>query len=159
MRGGHACGRQVLRSVRRGALNVAIVLGLGFGDEGKGTIVDWLARQADGPVTVVRWNGGPQAAHHVVTPEGRVFCFAQLGAGSFVAGARTHLGRDMIVDPIALLREADAFGGDVLARVSIDPQALVVTPWHAVLNQIREVARGGATWFDQARGSRGAPGR
>ncbi len=124
---------------------VHVVLGMALGDEGKGTLVDWLARRADAAgerVVVVRWNGGPQAAHHVVTPEGRAFCFSQLGAGSFVAGARTHLGREMLVDPIALEREAAAFGPGVLARVSIDPRALVVTPWHATVNRIREVARG-----------------
>src|ERR1700733_813790 len=88
---------------------IRVVLGLGFGDEGKGTIVDWLASQAATPPLVVRWNGGPQAAHHVVTDDGRVHCFAQLGAGSFVAGARTHLCGDMAVDLYALWTEAEAF--------------------------------------------------
>jgi len=136
---------------------IEIVLGLGFGDEGKGSLVDWLARRAAervgaDAVTVVRWNGGPQAAHHVVTEAGRVFCFAQLGAGS-LAGARTHLGNGMVVDPIALFREAEAFdGGRVLARVSVDPRALVVTPWHATLNQMREVARGAGRHGSTGRG-------
>jgi len=134
-----------------------IVLGLGFGDEGKGSLVDWLAwravrRVGADAVTVVRWNGGPQAAHHVVTEAGRVFCFAQLGAGSF-AGARTHLASGMVVDPIALFREAAAFdGGQILDRVSVDPRALVVTPWHATLNQMREVARGAGRHGSTGRG-------
>ena len=138
-------------------MSIEVVLGLGFGDEGKGSIVDWLTRRAAAAVgahevTVVRWNGGPQAAHHVVTETGRVFCFAQLGAGSF-AGARTHLASGMVVDPIALLREAEAFdGGGVLQRVSVDPRALVVTPWHATLNQMREVARGDARHGSTGRG-------
>src|SRR5438552_2378106 len=48
---------------------IQVVLGLGFGDEGKGATVDWLARQAPTPPLVVRWNGGPQAMHHVVTDD------------------------------------------------------------------------------------------
>jgi adenylosuccinate synthase len=128
------------------AARVQVVLGLGFGDEGKGSIVDWLARQADSPPLVVRWNGGPQAQHHVVTDDGRSHCFAQLGAGSFVAGARTHLGPDMAVDPYALCAEAEALAArgipDPLTSVTIDPRAVLVTPWHAIVNQVREILRG-----------------
>lgn len=119
-----------------------VVLGLGFGDEGKGTIVDYLARRARSPPLVVRWNGGPQAAHHVVTEDGRTHCFAQLGSGSFVAGARTHLAREMAVDLYALHVEADLFGDDVLARLTIDPRCVLVTPWHAILGRVREAVRG-----------------
>lgn len=44
---------------------IYLVAGLGLGDEGKGTIVDWLTRQVPNS-TVVRYNGGPQAGHHSV---------------------------------------------------------------------------------------------
>jgi adenylosuccinate synthase len=129
----------IVGGVRAG---VQVVLGLGFGDEGKGTMVDWLARRAPSPPLVVRWNGGPQAAHHVVTDDGRTHCFAQLGSGSFVPGARTHLGREMAVDLYALHVEADLFGDGVLARTTIDPRCVLVTPWHAVLGRVREAVRG-----------------
>jgi adenylosuccinate synthase len=140
---------------------VRVVLGLGFGDEGKGTIVDWLARQCATPPLVIRWNGGPQAAHHVVLDDGRMHCFAQLGAASFVAGARTHLAGDMAVDVYALRAEATAFaavagGGasvdDVLARVTIDPRCAVVTPWHALVNLVREALRGAGRHGSTGRG-------
>ncbi len=53
-----------------------IIADLGYGDAGKGSIVDALARSQ--PVhTVVRYNGGAQAAHNVVTPDGRQHTFAQ----------------------------------------------------------------------------------
>lgn len=39
---------------------IEVVLGLGFGDEGKGSIVDWLARRAHAAPLIVRWNGGPR---------------------------------------------------------------------------------------------------
>ena len=59
-----------------------VVVGLGFGDEGKGAIVDHLA--AVHPVhTVVRYNGGAQAAHNVVLPDGRHHTFHQFGSGTF----------------------------------------------------------------------------
>ncbi len=127
-------------------VKVTAVLGLGFGDEGKGTLVDWLTRRCSAPPMIVRWNGGPQAAHHVVTDDGRLHCFAQLGSGSFVDGVRTHHGPGMIVDPYALHVEAAALARvgvpDVLSRLTIDPRALLVTPWHAIVNQVRELLRG-----------------
>ena len=135
---------------------IEVVLGLGFGDEGKGTLVDWLARRAPAPPLVVRWTGGPQAMHHVVTDDGRTHCFAQLGAASFVAGARTHLAPDMAVDPYALHGEAAALAtagvAGALATLTIDPRCVLVTPWHAIVNQVRELLRGGARHGTTGRG-------
>jgi len=136
-------------------VTLQVVLGLGFGDEGKGTIVDWLARRArrgSGPPLVVRWNGGPQAAHHVVTDDGRTHCFAQLGSASFVPGARTHLGPEMAVDLYALQVEAQVFGDDVLARTTIDPRCVLVTPWHAIVGRVREALRGAGRHGSTGRG-------
>lgn len=133
---------------------VQVVLGLGFGDEGKGTLVDWLARQASTPPLVIRWNGGPQAMHHVVDDDGRVHCCAQLGAAALVPGARTHLGPDMAVDPYALHGEAAALAAigvpAALTALSIDPRCVLVTPWHAIVNRVRELLRG-----DRRHGSTG----
>lgn len=123
-----------------------IVVGLGFGDEGKGTIVDYLARQVDGDCTVVRYNGGAQAAHNVVTPEGKHFTFAQFGSGT-LAGARTHLSACMIVNPMNMLNEARelAIGcrqWDAFDRLTVDPDALVTTRFHMAYNRIQEIMRG-----------------
>ena len=74
------------------------VVDLGFGDQGKGTTVDFLVRER-GARTVVRYNGGPQAAHNVVTDDGRHHTFAQLGAGSFVPGVVTVLADTMAIQP------------------------------------------------------------
>src|SRR5687768_9519877 len=84
-----------------------VVTGLGYGDEGKGATVDALVRRV-GIELVVRHGGGPQAAHHVVRDDGIVHCFAQFGSGTLVPGVRTHLGRDMLIEPLALGREAAA---------------------------------------------------
>nr|HEX4319138.1 adenylosuccinate synthetase [Kofleriaceae bacterium] len=134
---------------------VQLVLGLGFGDEGKGTIVDWLARRASSPPLVIRWNGGPQAAHHVVTEAGAVHCFAQLGAASFVPGARTHLAADMAVDLPALWTELAAFAraaGFDAPPPTIDPRCALVTPWHVALGLVREAMRGAARHGSTGRG-------
>ncbi|MGC4115612.1 MAG: adenylosuccinate synthetase [Myxococcales bacterium] len=122
-----------------------IVAGLGFGDEGKGTVTDFLVRQT-GARSVVRYNGGPQAGHNVVTPDGRWHCFAQLGAGSFVAGTRTILGPRMLVELETLAVEADVLEGKGVPRplsaVTIDPDCTVVTPMHKMLGQLAEESRG-----------------
>ena len=130
----------------------SIVVDLGYGDAGKGGIVDWLCRPesaaAGGPVhTVVRFNGGAQAAHNVVTAAGRHHTFAQFGSGTLSApGTRTFLSRFMLVDPLALVGEAEHLASlgvaDPLALVSIDRDALLTTPYHQAANRAREAARG-----------------
>ncbi|SER94071.1 adenylosuccinate synthetase [Lentzea albida] len=120
-----------------------IVVGLGFGDEGKGATVDALC--ADGSVSaVVRFNGGAQAAHNVVV-DGRHHTFSQFGSGT-LAGVPTWLSRFVLVEPIALAtesRELEAIGvADPLSLMSIDARALLTTPFHVAANRARERARG-----------------
>jgi len=121
-----------------------VVADLGFGDAGKGLVVDHLVRRT-GARLVVRHNGGAQAGHNVVTPDGRHHCFAQLGAGSFVPGVRTHLSRFFVLHPGALLVEAQRLGtvgvADVLTRVEVDARALVITPFHQAACRLRERSR------------------
>ena len=118
-----------------------LVAGLGFGDEGKGSIVDYLVRRENAR-TVVRFNGGAQAAHNVVTPEGAHHTFAQFGSGSF-AGAETVLSKFVMVNPPALLKEAAALKGKgVEPQVYVDKAALVTTPFHVAVNRIKESRRG-----------------
>ncbi|MCP2338635.1 adenylosuccinate synthetase [Actinomadura rupiterrae] len=134
-----------------------IVVDLGFGDAGKGTVVDGLcahaaraAREAGaGPVhTVVRFNGGAQAAHNVVAPGGRHHTFAQFGSGTFTPGVRTHLSRFMMVDPLSLAAEhahLRALGvRDAFDRLTVNWDAPLTTPYHRAANRARETARGAA---------------
>ncbi len=99
-------------------------------------MTDYLVRQLDARL-VVRFNGGAQAGHTVVAPDGRKHTFSQFGAGSLVPGVRTHLSRFMVVHPGGLLREAEILGRD-LSGISVSPEALVTTPFHVAANQIRE---------------------
>lgn len=123
-----------------------IIAGLGFGDEGKGSLTDALTRRYNAEL-VVRYNGGAQAGHNVVTPDGRHHCFAQFGAGTF-AGARTFLSRFMLVNPIFAQAEAkhlEAVGvSHPFDGMSVDTRALVTTPYHVAANRLRELARGEA---------------
>lgn len=120
-----------------------IVIGLGFGDEGKGTTIDWLARHHDAR-TVVRFNGGAQAGHNVVDLNGRHHTFSTFGAGTF-AGARTLISRFALVNPIAALSEARVLAQKgiypVLSWLMVEDEALVTTPFHVAMNRLRELVR------------------
>ncbi|MBK7398580.1 MAG: adenylosuccinate synthetase [Myxococcales bacterium] len=124
------------------------VVDLGFGDAGKGALTDALARRHDLEL-VVRFNGGAQAGHNVVTADGRHHTFAQVGAATFVSPAvRTLLSRFVVFHPTALLVEAQVLSTksvpDALDRVLVDERALVTTPYQQAACRIRERARGAA---------------
>lgn len=127
------------------ATRLVSLLGLGFGDCGKGLFTDYLCRRW-GAHTVVRFNGGAQAGHNVVLPDGRHHTFSQFGAGSFVPGTFTLLAYPVIVHPTALLVEADylrrAGAGDALRRIIIDARCRVTTPFHQAAGRMRELQRG-----------------
>lgn len=121
-----------------------IVVGLGFGDEGKGRVVDYLCKQSP-KKAVIRFSGGPQAAHNVITPDGRHHTFAQFGSGIF-HGVPTYLSHYMLVNPFNLMREYEALkekvDHDPLERLWISADAAVVTPYHRLANRLRETQRG-----------------
>ena len=127
--------------------NIILVAGLGFGDEGKGGVVDFLTRKHDAKL-VCRYNGGSQAAHNVITPDGRHHTFSQFGSGTFVEGCRTHLSRFMLVQPGSMLSEARHLGevgvSDAFDRVTVDSNAPVTTRFHMAVNRLRELSRSGA---------------
>ncbi len=128
------------------ATRYASVLGLGFGDCGKGLFVDAMARRWQAH-TIVRFNGGAQAGHNVVTAEAH-HTFSQFGAASFVPGVQTLLLDPVIVHPTALIVEAQVLAaagvGDALSRLQIDGQCRVTTPFHQAAGRLRELLRGSA---------------
>lgn len=121
-----------------------LTAGLLFGDESKGAFVDYLTSITRAH-TVVRYSGGPQAAHRVVTPEGQQHVFSQFGSGTFL-GAHTYLSRFMLVDPLRLITEAMHLRqqgvAEPLSMLAIDRRAVLVTPLHKLACQAREQARG-----------------
>jgi adenylosuccinate synthase len=122
-----------------------LVVDLAFGDCGKGTIVDFLTRTCAAH-TVIRFNGGPQAGHNVVTSDKRQHTFSQFGSGTFVPGVRTLLSRFMLIEPYALFNEAKHLYQmgvkDAWRRLLIDARCFVITPAQQAANRLREIARG-----------------
>ena len=123
---------------------VTITTDLSFGDAGKGTTTEWLAAQSESAV-VIRFNGGGQAEHNIVTPDGRQHTFSQFGSASFLPNVATHLSRDMWVNPInmgfeaAHLQELGVL--DIWDRTTVAEDARIVTPYHRAGNRLRELAR------------------
>lgn len=124
--------------------NNDIVIGLGFGDEGKGTIVDFLATQQT-PQYVVRFSGGSQAAHNVITENELHHTFSQFNSATF-RGVKTLLSQYMLVNPFNMALEANALapliGRDPFELAYISADALLITPLHVAVNRLREIARG-----------------
>lgn len=126
--------------------NIKVVIGANFGDEGKGLMVDYFCHQLhktpNEPVLNVRYNGGAQAGHTVVTPSGRRHMFSHFGAGSFNKDIVTYLSPHFIVNPILFRREWNS-----LSRVGITPTVLLdetcrmTFPFDMLINQIVEKYR------------------
>jgi adenylosuccinate synthase len=129
-----------------GMWTARIIADLGFGDSGKGLITDFLCRE-HGVNLVVKYTGGPQATHTVMLADGRHHRFSQFGSGTFLPNCRTHLTRHVLVEPFAMMNEADALTTvgvtDAMDRVSVDERCVLITPWHWLANKIRELMRGG----------------
>jgi adenylosuccinate synthase len=123
--------------------NACIIVDLGFGDAGKGGIVDYLAHTQD-VSTIIRYTGGPHAAHHIVRADGISHAFCQFGA-TFKPGVRSHLAGNVIVKPENLIYEGRALQSkgivEPFRQLSINPACRIVTSYHAMLCQMREVAR------------------
>lgn len=118
------------------------VIGAGFGDEGKGRMVDALVAETGGAAVVVRSNGGAQAGHTVCLDDGRRHVFHHLGAGA-LAGAATHLSRFFVHHPMLFAAEREALAGlGAEVAVTADPRSFVTTPWDMLINQVVETARG-----------------
>lgn len=132
-----------------------ILSGMAFGDESKGSSTDALCRNL--PVDlIVRYNGGCQCGHNVITPEGNHHCFSQFGSGMLANNkVKTHLSRYMLVEPFSMMKEAEALGkltDNVWERTTVDGSAVIVTSFHRHLNRLREQVRGASAHGSCGRG-------
>ena len=119
-----------------------VVIGAQFGDEGKGKISDGYAAALGADSLVARFNGGAQAGHTVVTPDGQRHVFSHVGSGAF-ADAATFLSRFFVSNPILFLREIEVLADQgIRPLVHVDPQSPVTTPYDMMINQIVERERG-----------------
>lgn len=120
---------------------VSVVIDANWGDAGKGLIADYLASKADKPL-VIRFNGGAQAGHTVVTPEGKRHVFSHFGSGT-LAHAPSHLDYKFIINPIMFMREYKALTDlGLKPNISADYLCHVTTPYDMMLNQAVENHRG-----------------
>jgi adenylosuccinate synthase len=110
-----------------------IILGMGYGDEGKGVFTDYLASKLESPV-VIRFNGGHQCGHTVRHSRGHMHVFSNFGAGSF-RQIPTFFSRFCTIDPMGILREYKALQSlGVKPVLFVDPLAMVTTPFDKLYN-------------------------
>lgn len=115
------------------------VIGASFGDEGKGLVTDFLCSQ--GAQVVVRFNGGAQAGHTVVTPEGQRHVFSHFGSGTFL-GVPTFLSQFFVCNPILFFQELKLLHKlNLQPRVFAHPECLVTTFADMLINQALENRR------------------
>ena len=127
------------------------VIGMQWGDEGKGKIVDLLAEDAD---IVVRFQGGSNAGHTVVV-EGKQFILHLLPSGILREDCISVLGNGVVIDPVQLSSEIDEIEGEgipVNGRLMVSNRAHVVMPYHKKLDAAMEKARGEASLGTTLRG-------
>lgn len=118
--------------------NAYIVVGLGFGDEGKGLATDFLCLQHPNSI-VIRHNGGHQAGHCVTTKDGRKHVFSHLGAGSF-RKIPTFWSRFCTFEPCSLVEEINKM--DYTPTIYIDYKCLVTTHYDIFFNRALETSMG-----------------
>lgn len=112
---------------------IKAVIGLGFGDEGKGMTTNYLCSLSENPI-VVRYSGGPQAGHTVVH-NGVRHVFSSFGAGT-LSGAPTHWTKRCPVDPVSFYNEycvLDEKG--IVPTIFIDNDCPIITPYDKRANQ------------------------
>src|SRR3989304_3300288 len=141
------CGRKERlkheSSSRRASPPATVVVGLQFGDEGKGKIIDFLAERAD---VVVRFQGGANAGHTVQVGE-ELYKFHLLPSGVLRKRTLNVIGNGVVVDPAQLLAELEdlARRGHDAPNLRISDRAHVVMPYHKILDGLEEKAKGGAS--------------
>lgn len=116
------------------------VIGGQWGDEGKGKVVDYLARDMH---IVARYSGGNNAGHTVMHEKGQ-FAFHLVPSGIFWPQVTCIIGNGVVVDPEVLLQEVDSLqkqGVDV-SRLQVSDRSHLIMPYHVLLDRLEEEARG-----------------
>ena len=117
-----------------------IVVGLQWGDEGKGKLIDILAEKSD---CIVRYQGGNNAGHTVVVA-GKSHIFHLIPSGILHKGKLCFIGNGVVIDPQALLKEIEDLDKekiDYKERLKISSQAHLIFPYHRILDGLRETRR------------------
>ncbi len=124
-------------------MKIDVILGLQWGDEGKGKIVDFLAEKYD---IVARFQGGPNAGH-TLKFEGKKFILHTIPSGIFREGLINVIGNGVVIDPITLEREINNLQAAEVSykdRLLIARKAHLILPTHRLLDAASEAAKGAA---------------
>jgi len=120
---------------------VSIVIGSQWGDEGKGRFIDYLSESCD---FVVRFNGSNNAGHTVINKFGK-FALHLIPSGIFSEKTKACIGNGTVIDLAALITEVEMLekaGINLKDRLLISPRCHLILPYHKVLEQFYEKARG-----------------
>lgn len=120
---------------------VDVILGMQWGDEGKGKIVDYFAPRYD---IIARFQGGPNAGHTLYV-DGKKMVLHQIPSGIFHQNTINIIGNGVVLDPITLKRECDAvaaFGIDVKKNLFISERTNIIVPTHRALDKASEMQKG-----------------
>ncbi|MDB5193185.1 MAG: adenylosuccinate synthetase [Segetibacter sp.] len=120
---------------------VDVILGLQWGDEGKGKIVDYFAPNYD---VVARFQGGPNAGHTLYVNDTKVVLH-QIPSGIFHQNTINLIGGGVVLDPVTLKKECDkvaSFGIDVKKNLFISQRTNLIVPTHRALDKASETAKG-----------------
>lgn len=120
---------------------VDALLGIVFGDEGKGKVVDFFTPQYD---VVARFAGGPNAGHTIIF-EGKKFVLRSIPSGIFDEGKVNIIGNGCVIAPDLFMKEAhelEAAGYTLTERLHISRRAHLILPTHRVLDRAYEAAKG-----------------
>ena len=124
-------------------MKVDVLLGLQWGDEGKGKIVDVLTPKYD---IIARFQGGPNAGHTLIF-DGKKHVLHTIPSGVFRPGTKNVVGNGVVIDPIIFKREITellAAGVDPRPELLISRRAHLITPTHRLLDAASEQAKGKA---------------
>jgi adenylosuccinate synthase len=120
---------------------VDVILGLQWGDEGKGKIVDFLAEKYD---LVCRFQGGPNAGH-TIKIEGKKYVLHTIPSGIFRQEITNVIGNGVVLDPITMVKEMNALDGAGITykdRLLVSKKAHLIVPTHRYLDAASEAAKG-----------------
>ena len=120
---------------------VDVILGLQWGDEGKGKIVDYFAKDYD---VIARFQGGPNAGHTLYVEDKKIVLH-QIPSGVFHQGAINLIGNGVVLDPVTLRKECDtvaSFGVDLKKNLFIAERTHLILPTHRALDKAAELAKG-----------------
>jgi adenylosuccinate synthase len=120
---------------------VDVILGLQWGDEGKGKIVDYFAQRYD---IIARFQGGPNAGHTLYVNDKKIVLH-QIPSGIFHENTTNLIGNGVVLDPVTLKRECEsvaAFGVDYRKNLFISQRTHLILPTHRALDKASETSKG-----------------